>query len=162
MTNEKDFSRLLFVTARVFNEDMTEERVAAYYWLLKDYPLKQLELAIKEVCKTKKFFPKPADIIELIEGNDKDAVVAALDRLEFLMDHHGYNAPYFDDPVFAQTVRAMGGWERLCDTPEYVWAKRRQEFARIYESLAKRDKIDRLLLTSDHRLLLGGGIVNEQ
>uniref|UniRef100_A0A6M3M511 Replicative helicase inhibitor G39P N-terminal domain-containing protein n=1 Tax=viral metagenome TaxID=1070528 RepID=A0A6M3M511_9ZZZZ len=66
--NRKEFTDRLFVLALVLDHDMTQKKADAYWEIFKDYPDKELIRAINVSLKTSKFFPKPVELIGIIEG----------------------------------------------------------------------------------------------
>ena len=64
-----------------------------------------------------------------------EAMVAAI------RDVGGYRSITFEDPAITATVRALGGWERICttDTEElHKWL--RKDFERVYPAFARKPR----------------------
>lgn len=67
------FTKTLIVVAEIFKEDLSQskERVLLYFEILRGYQLKDISDALKDYIKTGDFFPKPAQIIRLIQSRSK-------------------------------------------------------------------------------------------
>lgn len=86
------------------------------------------------------FCPKPADIIRLLEGGSGDRSMQAWSRVErAIRELGGLSSVVFDDPTIHAVIQDMGGWERLCDTPEERELQfRGNEFRKRYQGYALR------------------------
>jgi hypothetical protein len=84
--------------------------------------------------------PKPADIIEMISGTAGDRSVIAWHQVLWAMGRvGGYNSVCFEDPVSNLTVEQMGGWPKLCSTPEAELPFRAKDFQTAYAALCGRE-----------------------
>lgn len=52
----------------LFDKKLSAELVGVYYDAMKDFPDEKIKMAFKKYFKTGKFFPRPADIIEIINA----------------------------------------------------------------------------------------------
>ena len=81
------FARLLLGLAEGMGEPITEARVEIYFRVLQGYDIRQVEGMVQSALRRCRFFPKPADLIEQLDGADGHpgpeeawAVVAALNE----------------------------------------------------------------------------------
>lgn len=143
------FARALFVLGETFNEPISDLRAEGYFDAMRDFSLEEANAAIREALRTCKFFPKPVELREMVEGD----VDANADRgwAEVIREVRrvGYTGvPAFADPkVLAAVCDIWGSWSRLCETlpgegAELVgWVK---QFKSAYRSQGVRARTDAL------------------
>ena len=116
MTKEdrQAFSIALTRTAEVFGEALSVGRMQAYFEALGDLDSESVQAALRLVERTARFFPKPAEIREAIEGAPSDRALAAWTRVEAAREAIGpYQSVDFGDPILHATVRQLGGWPEV-------------------------------------------------
>lgn len=143
------FARALFVLGETFNEPISDLRAEGYFDAMRDFSLEEASAAIRVALRTCKFFPRPVELREMVEG-DTDAnadqgwaeVIREVRRVGYL------GTPMVADPVALAAVRDVwGSWRRLCETlpgegPELVgWMK---QFKSAYRSQGVRARTDAL------------------
>jgi len=67
--DKKKFAELINVCASIYSKELTNAALAAFYEMLKDYEISDIDKAFYRHMKTSKFFPTPADIIEYLPGD---------------------------------------------------------------------------------------------
>src|SRR5262249_7691420 len=75
-------------------EELTEAKLRAYLFELRDVPLEQLQRAFDRASRECKYFPKPFEILELC--SDVDAHARACEKLRARYDRayaNGYQPP---------------------------------------------------------------------
>lgn len=148
-----DVTQLLGILRMVWSEAVvTEDTVTAWSWAFDDIPRPMAEAAAKRWIKTGKFFPRPAELLELIgvavvaPGLLPEAAWAEVLRE---VSRVGFNRPplfqfgrfqpapvlEFSSPLIAEAVDAVG-WETICtsDKPEVV----RAQFVKTLDAIARR------------------------
>ena len=133
------FAVALVAVAEVYAEALSQARIEAYFAALAPWDLASVLEALQRSVRACKFFPKPADLVELIEGDPKGRAELAWTRVVKATEHVGtYESVDFRDPAIHATVTALGGWtecwrwERL--NPRELDMKA-QEFKRLYAAL---------------------------
>ena len=88
-----------------------------------------------------KFFPKPSELLDLLNGKeDEQATIAWLRVHKAVKDIGPYESVDFtDDRVINSTIEAMGGWVNLCKVSLDEWKWKRKEFEGLYHTMAKRN-----------------------
>ena len=123
--------KFLTACAELWNEEMTETKIALYWAVLKDYPEEDLDRAFVEVLRKSKFFPKPADIVEEIEKLREGDPLLALHRLEETIERYGiYYSVSFIDRKINTAVKALGGWVAVCNYDTRFLAR---DFQEVYK-----------------------------
>lgn len=130
------FRKILESLAHVFDVKLTDERAMLYFGALEPYEIDAIRSAAMNATRTLKFFPRPAELIEIIAGTPDDRALTAWTRVETaLRDVGTYQSVDFGDAVLHAVIEQMGGWagawtwERL---EEKDYGFKRLEFTRLY------------------------------
>ena len=137
----KSIDEVVTMLAEAFGQKITPIRLMAYEVGLSDVPLASLNAAVVRAIRESRFMPSVAVLRELcgvasghIDVKDRptlawQAVRAAISKVG------GYDSPSFDDAAIHATIRELGGWPLLCDTPidEIHWLEKR--FCATYSAL---------------------------
>jgi hypothetical protein len=107
------------VLVEVFDKELTPQRVEIYFRALAAYPIDRIVDAVEEAVRTLKFFPKPAELIELIEGSPEDQAEHAWLQFWAALTRGGtYRSLYCEDGVVAETIRRLyGSWADAWNIP---------------------------------------------
>jgi hypothetical protein len=61
----------MLCASEIYSKDVSKTHAQAFLNFLRDYDIADIEKAFHEHIKESKFFPVPADIIDLITSTDK-------------------------------------------------------------------------------------------
>ena len=133
----------------MFNKPISEFMLTVYYEALKDYTEEQVKKAVFTCLKNYKYagLPKPADILEYLEGTREDkALMAWLQAKEAVQKGGYYSSVVFKDPIIARVLNELGGWQSFCCAPidELPFIEKR--FLDLYRVLEKRGVKDNVKL----------------
>lgn len=138
----QEFASALGGLAETFGEPLSAGRIDGYFLALKDLPMEAVLASIARAMRSSRFFPKPAELREFIEGTGDDLAALAWTRVIRAIERIGtYQSVDFGDPVLHATVDGLGGWsefwriERM-DAREQGF--KRAEFVRLYGALRSR------------------------
>lgn len=128
----------------LYNRPVSEAMGALYFEAMRDYPIGDVIRAMRLHIRHPeqgRFFPKPADLIALLEGDTNSQALEAYRVLDNALLQHGvYRSVRFEDPALTATVQALGGWVEV----EGRWKDREQEpylrvdFCKLYRTYAGR------------------------
>jgi len=114
MQNRQKFQMLMNVMCEVYHRDISDALLDIYWRVLAPYSDKQVEEACNTAVRTCKFFPKPAELIELMQGSLQERALIQADKVLDAVRRVGYyDTPSFDDPI---TAAVVGNWKHLCKT----------------------------------------------
>ena len=87
MNNEdkETFRNTLTGLSEVYSKEVTPELLKAYWWTLREFNVDDFTRAVSEHMKdTEKgaFFPKPADLIAIIKGTERQSYLARIYDLQ--------------------------------------------------------------------------------
>ena len=137
-------ARALKVLGETFNEPVSDTRAEAYFFALDDFTIEHVEEACRLAIRHARFFPRPAELRELIVGTDANASGQAWLALVREVRRTGYTGtPELEATARVAMERVWGSWITLCQTlpaegPGFaVWEKR---FRETYQTLTARER----------------------
>lgn len=139
MLDKKRFFEILSITAELYDKTLSEGVLRLYYNILKDYNIIAVEKALNSCVKNHKYnsVPKPAEILEYLEGSIEDKAYIAWTQAHMAVVKHGhYDTVEFADPIISNVIKELGGWMLFSDikTEELpFWEKRFREFYKVFE-----------------------------
>ena len=143
---EREFARTMAAMEAVVGNQMTKQQSAAWYEMLKDLTVPQLEQGVKLTLLSYTYagFPPVGKIREAAGVRSgafkvEDRATLAWEAVRRAIARVGaYESPKFvDDPYIVPTIRAMGGWVQLCDTPPDEMQWREKAFRTNYATLSQ-------------------------
>jgi hypothetical protein len=136
MNRNKDrdkFAGLMAMLDENYNQQSSKMKMELYFNAFESYDIDLIERVIYQAIRSLKFFPKIAELLELIEGDKCSRSLSAwLLVLEALEQSGTYQSVKFDDPLIHFAIERMGGWLKLADFKgeDLVWAER--QFRELY------------------------------
>jgi hypothetical protein len=140
----RTWSRLRYPNDPLEGRPESEQRavVAIYYELLSDIPIPQLDAACRRVTQRARFFPKPADIRDVLEEPAAKALQLdaenAWDRTLRFVQQGMFSGIRELPPQVMHAARAAGGlgWIESCPPGDLQWAKKRfiEDYKLIHET----------------------------
>jgi hypothetical protein len=139
--DRKEFSKALVLMGEVYEKNITEGLLEIYFNILQQFSIEQFKSAVVGHLQDKRsgqFFPKPADIIRQIEGDDDNIAMAKWCEVRKAIQRVGYyQSVQFDDPVIMQVIDRMGGWIELCRILTSAVGYKEAEFIKLYKHYNK-------------------------
>jgi hypothetical protein len=139
MKDQIKFKEYMATLCELHDRTMSKLLTDLYWKVLEPFSDEQCESAFKEIIYSNKFFPKPADFIEVLQGTKKNrATEAWLEVLESVKRIGNYESVKFADEAIHSVVQTMGGWPDFCmmENEEVKW--KQKEFERLYEIISIR------------------------
>jgi len=134
------FATELTMVAEVFGERLSESRLRAYFAALEAYSIEDVQAACRGAIKTNRFFPRPADLIEMLEGGVEDRAVYQWAQVML----RAKGQPHEMDAVAEMAVEMMGGWREQIQWLRMIHATHRDEenqrrfFLQMYHAASQR------------------------
>lgn len=133
------FTALSEMHGKAFSDNMKK----FYFSCFEKFDIAVVVEAMRKATMSLKFFPKPVELVELIEGTKEDVTVTAelwADRVLETASKHGRNAnPQFSDPVVNAVIKnRFGSWGAVCNSPikDRIWFEKK--FVKSYVEYAER------------------------
>lgn len=133
---KQKFAEVIMALAAIHDKEVDKATLQGYWLALGELEIERLQEAATVAARTLKFFPKPAELLELAGGESVE------DRAKLAwveVSKAAKSSSWPKDPLAAEAVRHMGGPRRLgqMKTDEFeVWG--RKQFEEIYASLSVR------------------------
>ena len=140
------FSAEMMALSELYNRDMSETLLELYFEALRQYPIQEIVGAVRVHIKHRdqgQFFPKPADLIRLIEGDTQTQAMLAWDTaVKAMMEIGQYTSVKFDDSILGKVIHEMGGWPEFYDWPDKEMPFKKKEFMDRYRAYAGRGGVE--------------------
>lgn len=135
------FRNLLIGIGRVYSQEPDALMLDAYWVALRDWPMKDFELACAQLLKTSKFMPRPADFTQLRDASRLTAGEAWALVLDIARSGDYQHGHVLEDAQIAAAVRAIGGYHAIgmSNTDQTPFLERR--FAEHYDAIGEREDI---------------------
>ena len=136
-----ELGSVLKVFGELYDKTITKGILEIYYDIFKDYSADEFKTAAYKVIKNHQYnsLPKPANILEYLEGTKDDKALAAwLEARKACEDVGYYDSPQFTDPIISNCITELGGWQEFCSITkdELPFVERR--FLDLYRLFIKR------------------------
>jgi hypothetical protein len=122
---------------------LSPDLLSSYWAIFRGYDLDKFKGAMNEICRTSKFWPKPSEIIDIIEKNRGPVVGIEAQaeqqwRIVFdaVMGGGLERRPVFEDPITALLAGGRVAWGYLCNMKRVDEKWEQKRFCRSYELVA--------------------------
>ena len=146
------FATSLGIAAETLDAPISELRIRGYFDSLRDLPLEQVVLALKQAMRdaTWSKLPLPGEIRQRITGSTDDAAAlgwAAVQQAIRRVGRYGNPRTVLDAPTHAAMLACWGDWGAACDmeTDGAAVASARKSFVAAYAAQERRTQQDALL-----------------
>ncbi|MEW6212924.1 MAG: hypothetical protein AB1631_31665 [Acidobacteriota bacterium] len=111
------FAEIIGILAESFGERISDGRIEAYFRALSDMSIDQIELAAIWALRSCRFFPRPVEIREMVEGSAEDQASGAWEIALEAYRKAGYwqSVVFEDGAIGAAILTVFGGWTMFCD-----------------------------------------------
>jgi hypothetical protein len=138
MKNERMFKEYMTALSELHGKELSALLNSLYWKTLEPFTDQECEQAFKELIFSAKFFPKPADFLEILKGKDEDQGTRAWIKVIENMRRVGpWESVQFDDPVIHSVLKFMGGWSAIDDWKPSELKWKQKEFERLYVIMSK-------------------------
>lgn len=146
-SDRKDFAILMLGLGETYGEPVSEARMEIYFAALADLELPAIRAAATAHVRGAKFFPRPAELREGVDGSAEDRAELAWVAVTRMVRHRGWTNPpspedWPDDAMRRAAMELYGGWQALCENlpaagPEMLGTAKL--FKASYAAYARRD-----------------------
>lgn len=146
--NKNTFLKSMSILELAFKEKMSKGAINIYWSRMKDYSDKEFKEAIIRCVDELKYFPRVANLKDILDGTNADeAELAYLEFRKKLDDEGSYlSVSFLKYPAIGAVVEALGGWIRISDTLEKDENWLRKDFIRLYNIMRKRGDYPKKLI----------------
>jgi len=141
MKDDRKYKEYMTVLGELFDKPISELLMSVYWKTLQPFDDDSCKKAFETVIATAKFFPKPADFLEILRGKNEDQAARAwIKVIETVRRVGNYQSVKFDDPVIHSIFKFWGGWPVISDWQESELKWKQREFERLYAIMAAGNK----------------------
>lgn len=145
--DEQAFINQLMLLSEVFGKEVSKPLARIYFETLAEYSIDQVTHAANKHIKTGKFFPKPVELTDIINGGKPNTQDKALLAWVSIIDAVKRLGPYrtltLKDRLAMQIVNHVGGYVGLCSLSTKDLEFKKRDFVEAYTTA---DKVDEELL----------------
>jgi len=143
MRNRKEFAETMIAIAAMFEKVLSEAVIDIYWQSFREYDDSVVKEALMRGVKTVwKFFPKPAEVVELIEGSPQaKQTMAWMLLVEGIKKAGAKESVRFQDPIIHTIVELWGGWTQVCyeyDLDARDFKFKEKDFKTLYQYFLSR------------------------
>ena len=140
MKDEIAFKNFMTLLGELFDKRLSTALKNMYWVTLKPHSDAKCKKAFELALTTCKFFPKPSELLELVNGNQGEQASLAWLRVHEAVKNVGpyESIDFTDDRAINSTIEGMGGWVQLCQVTLDEWKWKRIEFEKLYPTMAQR------------------------
>lgn len=140
------FHQLLTSIGALYQQSLHEGVIAIWWRVLSHIEFQSVRQALNaHVVHPDKgqFMPKPADVIEHLEGSTESQALKAWSLVAKAMrEVGGYSSVIFPDARIHAVIRDMGGWIALCQSKLVDLPFRAREFEKRYQAMVRHPPAD--------------------
>ncbi len=139
--DKREFTKIMAGLCELYNKEVSEFILDIYWRIFGKYDLKTFQRGIDGCLVERKYntVPKPAEILEFIEGKQEDMAALAWSQVVKAVREYDYiNTVIFKDKTIHQVIDHLGGWQWLCDQTKDELKFIAKDFYRLYPVFKKR------------------------
>jgi len=139
MKNKIKFKEFMMGLCEIFDKKFSQTLSDVYWNLLKPFNDNECESAFNQIIATCRFFPKPADFLEILGGTKQDKITDAWQEVMNALEHYSPDFPGSKPkltPEIHTALRSIGGIDALSRMTydELQWQEKR--FKEAYDGIA--------------------------
>ncbi len=133
--NRNTLKQALIMLAEIYEKDITQATLEAYWLVLQEKEDRELLQAVKNHIKKSKWFPKPSELLEEIEGDMTYKSEKAWNEIQEAINRYGiYESVEFADTKINEAIQLLGGWVAINMIPVSEVEYKKKEFMKIYQT----------------------------
>lgn len=137
------FAQLMTGVAETYGRTFSQGMTTLYWNATKRYTLADVTRAVNQHIMHPdygKYFPKPADIVRMIDGDPESQAMVAWNKVHKAIEGVGpYRTVVFDDPLIHHAIEQLGGWPEVNKWTEGDLPYRSNDFRKIYKAAHGRE-----------------------
>jgi hypothetical protein len=125
----------------MYNKEPSKFLINTYYEIFKKFTTDEFGNAVTSCLKNRPYnsLPKPAEILEYLEGTRDDKALAAwIEARKAVVKIGMYETVEFDNPIISHCIKELGGWEAFCSVDDKERPFIEKRFCEYYRLFLKR------------------------
>ena len=149
LKQKEQFFEILTALAEIYGRKLSMAAQDLYVRVLEKYPFEAVrracEMYLDNASGKASYFPKPGDIVALIDGNPDDRASQAWAEVLQALERVGtYESVRFRDPIVNACIAELGGWVRLGELDKKAIEFLGNEFRKLYRQFYQTGKVPRV------------------
>lgn len=144
--DKKKFGELMAVSGSIFDKELTAPMLRIMFETLSEYSIDQIGAAFTKHLQTGDFFPRPAQLIRIINAgkpsSDDRATLAWMSITNAISKIGPYRTLTLDDKLALEIIKHVGGWSNLCNLSYKDLDFKKREFVEAYKATAVTNEKD--------------------
>ena len=138
MKDKIKFKECMAGLGLIFDKEISPALSKIYWKILEPFTDQECEAAFNKIISSCRFWPKPADFLEVLQVSESDRAMGAWLKVDKAMRELGnYQSIDFGDPAIHETIERMGGWDNLGMVENKDWIWKQKEFISIYNTIRR-------------------------
>uniref|UniRef100_A0A6M3IVP5 DUF6475 domain-containing protein n=1 Tax=viral metagenome TaxID=1070528 RepID=A0A6M3IVP5_9ZZZZ len=150
MLDRNEFIKTMVGLYDMYGKVPSEFILDTYYGIFEEYTAEEFNKAVMKCLKEKVYnsVPKPAEIIEFLEGTKDDKALIAWNQvLDAIRKGGYYSSVEFYDPIIPACINELGGWQWIGSQQHEDMVFIEKRFMILYRLFLKRGTED------NHRMI---------
>ncbi|HID22285.1 MAG TPA: hypothetical protein EYP14_07775 [Planctomycetaceae bacterium] len=144
-----EFLEALTAVTEIYGRELSKPAMKLYLKVLEKYPFEAVMRAmtayIENASGKASYFPKPGDVVALIDGNPEDRATQAWAEVREALERIGtYESVRFRDPIVNACIAELGGWVRLGELDNKAIEFLGNEFRKLYRQFYQTGKVPKV------------------
>jgi len=141
--DRKEFAKMMTVAATLYERDLDEMLIEVYFRALKEFSIDEVRNAFNRHIRASKWFPKPVELIQRINGDDESLEGRAIEQASLVWESiarvgHSQSVCFNDKVTAAVIDKIWGGWSKMaCETKEHEQKWFIKDFIKYYEQFTR-------------------------
>ncbi|HOG17670.1 MAG TPA: DUF6475 domain-containing protein [Syntrophales bacterium] len=153
MTNQRMFKEYMTALSEIHGKELSALLNSLYWKTLEPFTDAECERAFKDLIFSAKFFPKPAEFLEVLQGKREDLGARAwIKVIEAARRYGNWQSVEFDDPVIHSVFKFWGGWGVIREWKDKDLKWIQKEFERLYSIFLGENREHPKYLPGDHEI----------
>ncbi len=142
--DSKAFAEIFQNVCELYGKAISDRVLNIWWKALQPYDLSAIKEAFGRHSRNTdggRFFPRPADVVRMLEGSTEDAALQAWAQVDQVVRRVGvHESVVFGDPLIHRVLQEMGGWIALGSKQETDWPFVQKEFVARYRGYRERSE----------------------
>lgn len=160
ITEKAEFYKIMAALAEVFSKEISPQLSAIYFQALSGLSVDQVKAAVRRAVSECKFFPKPAELIEMAGGGlpqiEIEAMAQAVAVVAAIRKIGSYQTPNFKNPITNSLMETRWSWMQVCQMKESEIGWFVKEFVEAFQVFAPDQYRPQIAAPKEIQALLSG------
>jgi uncharacterized protein DUF6475 len=141
MKDKIKFKEFMVGLGELYDKEISRVLLDIYWKALEPFNDDECAEAFNSIIASCKFFPKPADFLEMLGYSPEERALKAWLAVDETVKRIGpYQSVKFQDKVIHSVIQSLGGWAKFQNCKNVDWKWREREFRSRYKTMANQEE----------------------